>query len=108
MGLIRSRQTNMCPCLKPLDDALKLRGAKETFRGQAWSENCREWAYYQVVLVQPSVRAFYQLPDSVVDHAHLGTHDGAESGFVCTLHHDAIMGEHPARARAGIATIDPR
>jgi hypothetical protein len=97
----------MCPCLKPLDDTLKTRGVKETFRGEAWSEDCREWAYYRVVLAKPAVRVFFQLPDSVIDHEHLGTHDGAESGFVCTLHKDAVMGEHPARASTGVETFDP-
>jgi hypothetical protein len=98
----------MCPCLTPLDDALKLRGAKETFRGKAWSENCREWVYYKVVFKPQSVRTYFQLPDSVAHHEHLGTHDGAESGFVCTLHHDAVMGEHPARSSEGVETFDPR
>jgi hypothetical protein len=98
----------MCPCLTPLDDALNLRGAKETFRGKAWSENCREWVYYKVVFKPQSVRTYFQLPDSVAHHENLGTHDGAESGFVCTLHHDAVMGEHPVRASKGVETFDPR
>lgn len=85
----------MCPCLQPLDQLLQARGVKESFRGQAWSMKCREWAYYPVVLDRARVREALSLPATVVDHVHRGTHDGAEAGFVCTLHDDAVMGEHP-------------
>lgn len=88
----------MCPCLKPLDEALKATGVRETFRGQAWSKNCREWVYYPMVLKRAEVRESYHFPETVTDHEHLGTHEGAEAGFICTLHQDAIMGEHPKQA----------
>lgn len=90
----------MCPCLQPLDDLLKQRGLKESFRGQAWSMKCREWVYYPVVLDLARVRGALSLPTTVIDHIHRGTHDGAESGFVCTLHDDAVMGQHPDLASA--------
>ena len=37
-GSVQYWLTKMCPCLKPLDDLLKKRGYKESFRGQAWSQ----------------------------------------------------------------------
>jgi len=40
----------------------------------------------------------------VHDHDHLGTHDGQESGFVCTACDDAIMGVHE-RYAAGYPTF---
>jgi hypothetical protein len=96
----------MCPCLKPLDDLLKKRGHKESFRGQAWSQKCREWAYYPVVFDKASVRMLLSIPTTVVDHDHRGTHDGSESGFVCTLHDDAVMGDHPDVASSSAVRFD--
>ena len=96
----------MCPCLKSLDDALKQRGLKESFRGQAWSMKCREWVYYPVVFDKPRVREVFALPATVVDHIHRGTHDGAESGFVCKLHDDAVMGQHPDVASSRAVRFD--
>lgn len=40
----------MCEHLIGLDKELKSLGIRETYRGQPWSENCREWAYYDCVL----------------------------------------------------------
>lgn len=96
----------MCPCLKPLDDLLKARGYQENFRGQPWSVKCREWVYYPVVFDQPGVRSRLSLPASVKDHEHRGTHDGSEAGFVCSLHDDAVMGEHPGVASERTAKFD--
>ena len=41
----------VCKHLSELEAALKISGASETFRGQAWSSNGREWVYFDVVLV---------------------------------------------------------
>jgi hypothetical protein len=35
-----------CEHLRPLEQAMIDAGMKETFRGQAWSNNCREWVYF--------------------------------------------------------------
>lgn len=94
----------MCPCLTPLDHALKAHGFKEDFRGAPWSKNCREWVYYDVLLDKPAVRAFFSLPGTITDHDHCGTHDGAESGFFCTRHNDGVMGVHP-KMRAKRTTV---
>jgi hypothetical protein len=81
--------------LQALERELAARGVKVTYRGQAWSDNCREWAYFDCCFDRSAIRRRLKLADCVEDHEHLGTHDGQEAGFVCTLCHDAIMGLHP-------------
>jgi hypothetical protein len=83
-----------CEHLRALEGALAERGFKESFRGQAWSKACREWVYFDVYLDREAIRARFRFDDCVVDHEHLGTHDGAEEGFVCSIHHDGVMGIH--------------
>lgn len=86
----------VCEHLRALEAALQAAGIEETYRGQAWSSNCREWVYFRCMLNRPSLRKRFALPDCVVDHEHRGTHDGQEAGFACELCHDGIMGRHPA------------
>ena len=85
----------VCEHLRPLEEALIAAGIPETYRGQAWSKNCREWVYFECVLNRASLRKRFNLPDCVVDHEHLGTHDGQEAGFVCETCKDGVMGRHP-------------
>lgn len=89
-----------CHHLAPLEAALQHEKIKETFRGQAWSQNCREWVYFDVVLDLLSLRERFSLDECIAEHSHAGTHDGQESGFVCKECKDAIMGVHP-KARKG-------
>jgi len=84
----------VCKHLKPVEDVLIEAGIEETFRGQAWLKNFREWVYFRCVLNRASLRERLGLPPCVVDHEHLGTHDGQEAGFICELCHDGIMGTH--------------
>jgi hypothetical protein len=84
-----------CEHLIELEQALIAGGFKETFRGKAWSENVREWVYFEVCFDMAAVREQLRLETCVVEHEHLGTHDGQEAGFVCTIHQDGIMGRHP-------------
>jgi hypothetical protein len=88
----------LCEHLAPLEKELHTAGIQETFRGQAWSSNCREWVYFACYLDREAIRARMQLADCVKDHEHRGTHDGQEAGFVCTACNDAIMGVHPSEA----------
>ena len=81
-----------CHYLRPLEHELAARGVRETFRGQAWSSNCREWIYFDCWLDLASIRARLSLPPCVEDHEHRGTHDGSERGFVCRECQDAVMG----------------
>lgn len=85
----------ICEHLQPVEQDLKLAGFNETYRGQPWSKNCREWVYFDCALDLATLRARLRLPASVIDHVHRGTHDGSEAGFVCTCRWDAIMGLHP-------------
>jgi len=92
-----------CEHLNALEKAILARGIRETFRGQAWSSNCREWVYFDCYLDLAAVRQATPLPHCVHDHVHRGTHDGEERGFVCTTCHDALMGRHDPKP--GIPTF---
>lgn len=81
-----------CEHLQPLEQELIARGVRETFRGQAWSDNCREWVYFDCFLDLAAIRSRMAMAPCVKDHEHRGTHDGSEQGFVCADCHDAIMG----------------
>lgn len=84
----------VCEHLRSLENELASMGVKETFRGEAWSRNCREWVYYDCYLDLEALRERFSLDPCVLDHENLGTHDGRESGFVCEIHNDGIMGVH--------------
>lgn len=70
------------------------RGIRETFRGQSWSLNCREWVYFDCYIDTESVRRSFVLAECVQKHQHRGTHDGQERGLVCSQCHDGIMGSY--------------
>lgn len=83
-----------CEHLQPLEKAILARGIRETFRGEAWSLNCREWVYFDCFIDVEAVRRAFELSPSVVEHTHRGTHDGQERGLVCSRCHDALMGHY--------------
>jgi hypothetical protein len=76
-------------------------GIPVTFRGRAWSANCREWVYFNCVIDLGAVRRRFSLPPCVEDRTHRGTHDGSERGLMCVVCQDAIMGalEHESGMR---------
>jgi hypothetical protein len=82
----------VCEHLKALEEALVDRRAEETYRGQPWSENCREWVYFRVVLDVPAVAAKLDFAPCVSVHENLDERSGTERGFVCEQCRDAIMG----------------
>ncbi len=84
----------MCEHLAVLDAELKQRGIRETFRGQAWSDNCREWVYYDCFLDTDAIRARLNLPECISVHTNDDMRSGLEAGFVCNQCNDAIMGAH--------------
>lgn len=89
--------TGVCEHLLPVEQYIRAQGGRITFVGQAWSNNCRTWVYFDDVILDPqALRKRFNLPDFVVAHSHLGTHDGAEQGLVCNEHHDGLMGPHPS------------
>src|SRR5262245_45514366 len=84
----------ICEHLRPLELELIQAGYHETYRGQPWSANCREWDYFNCYFDKRSIHQRIAFAACVVDHEHLGTHDGQKTGFVCSQCHDAIMGVH--------------
>lgn len=94
----------VCEHLMQLEEELLASGIPLTYRGRPWTSRCREWVYFACRLDRASIRARLPLAQCVKDHDHLGTHDGQESGFVCTSCDDAIMGVHE-RYAAGFPTF---
>lgn len=86
----------LCEHLRAVEAAVTAAGARETFRGQAWTDNCREWVYVDQVLPIDAFRA-----DGLFDPAVVAVHDnadsrsGSERGLVCTVHHNGLMGPRP-------------
>jgi hypothetical protein len=84
----------VCKHLQLLEKEIIQAGIKETFRGQAWSKNCREWVYFDCYLDRESLIKRFSFPDCIVEHEHHGTHDGQEAGFICEKCADAVMGHY--------------
>ena len=85
----------MCEHLMELDKELKEKGIKETFRGQPWSDNCREWVYYDCVLNLEKLRERFKFPVFIEAHVNDDSRSGLEAGFVCELCKDGVIGIHP-------------
>lgn len=81
-----------CQHLYALEAELIAAGIKETYRGKAWSLNCREWVYFDVVLDISSIAARMKFPPCVEVHENLDPKSGTERGFVCNECNDGIMG----------------
>ena len=86
-----------CKHLRELEQALHNAGVTETYRGQPWTKNCREWIYFDCILDLKALRERFSFAPCVVDHEHRGTHDGNELGFYCSECFDGIMGAHPSQ-----------
>lgn len=85
----------ICDHLRSIEDHIKSKGFQETFRGKAWSGNCRTWVYFEVVLDCEALIKRFGFLECVKVHEHIGTHSGTEMGLVCEIHQDGIMGLHP-------------
>jgi hypothetical protein len=85
----------MCIHLKPLEDYLQSEGIVETYRGQVWSKNCREWIYFDAILNPQKLKDKFHLDDTIKIHDYEDIKVGSELGLVCTVCNDAIMGPHP-------------
>lgn len=85
----------LCEHLAPLERALQTAGIPETYRGQVWTQACREWAYFACRLDVEQAIAF--CPDShpLRSHRNDDSRSGLEAGLYCTQCKDAIMGIHP-------------
>jgi hypothetical protein len=82
----------MCEHLQELEAELIRKGVPETFRGLAWSRNCREWVYFTCYLDLAAIRKRIILAPCVVDHLNDDPKSGTERGLCCEEHFDAIMG----------------
>jgi hypothetical protein len=82
----------VCEHLAPLEKYILDSGLKETSRGQAWSSNCREWVYFDVVLDTPTLQERFAFPECVEIHENLDPKSGTERGFYCKQCHDGVMG----------------
>ena len=92
----------MCEHLLQLENELGEARIKETYRGQPWSQNCREWAYFDCVLDLDKIRERMHLPDFVTSHSNDDPKSGLEAGFVCDHCKDAIIGIHASLANGKI------
>lgn len=96
---------SVCACLAPVEAYVRSLGVHVVDVSSPWSKNCRNWVSFDdVVLDGPALIKRFALPATIVVHTHRGTHDGAEQGLVCELHHDALIGAHPDLAK-GAKTI---
>jgi hypothetical protein len=91
----------LCEHLRILENELKEKRVKETYRGAPWTDNCREWVYFDCVFEDPGkIMSRLKMDKTTLKiHSLLGTHEGTEQGIICTQCHDAIMGIHPEYAR---------
>src|SRR4051794_13591110 len=90
----------LCEHLQPLEAELKAAGIAETYRGQAWSSNCREWVYFDCYLDTAAIHKRLAMPAFVEQHVNDDPRSGQERALVCSQHHDAIAGLYePQRGR---------
>ena len=82
----------ICEHLRSVEAAVVAAGAHETYRGQPWTDNCREWVYVDVRLDLADLRRRLDLDPCVVDHENTDPRSGTERGLVCTTHHDGVIG----------------
>ena len=100
----------VCRHLEPLEEALLADGAKVTSRGQAWSESCREWVYFEVILDVAEIERRFRFPACVRVHENTDPRSGLERGFECVTCKDAVVGlvrgarAWPARSTKGYSS----
>ena len=83
----------VCEHLYPLEQALQAAGIAETYRGQPWSRNCREWVYFDTELDTGTIARRFQLLQCVKVVENTDPKSGIEHGLFCTLCKDAVMGK---------------
>jgi hypothetical protein len=82
----------MCEHLIELENYIKNKNIKEIFRGKAWSENCREWAYYDCIFNINRLKEKFNLNNCVTIHEYNDIKIANELGFYCNNCKDAIIG----------------
>ena len=85
----------VCQHLRELEVAIESAGIAETYRGQPWSKNCREWVYFDCVLDMAAIRSRFELAVCVTQHVNEDPKSGRELGLFCETCHDALVEIHP-------------
>jgi hypothetical protein len=80
--------------LEILEVELLRLGIKKTYEGQAWSNNCNVWKYYDCFIDAEKVKQRLNLPAFVVVHSNDDPRSGLEYGLVCEKCKDGIIGVH--------------
>lgn len=99
------QDTGLCEHLSAAEEYIRNQGGRVISTGRPWSANCHVWVYFDTLLDCDRLIKGLHLDSCVQIHDHRGTHDGSERGIVCTIHHDGIMGPHPADAPASVKTV---
>lgn len=86
-----------CKHLYILENELKNSDILIRFNGQAWTENCRQWIYYDCYFDTISLRKRITFDDCIVDYDYSDIKVGSEEGFFCTECKDAIIGIHKSQ-----------
>lgn len=84
-----------CPHLRPLEKALQDAGIPETWRGKAWTNNVREWVYFECYLDIEAIQQQFALPDCITTYQNDDIRTGMEAGLTCETCQDGVIGIHP-------------
>jgi hypothetical protein len=85
----------MCIHLQPAEAYIKSKGIPEFWRGQPWTDNCREWIYFDCFFNPAELKAKLKLDECVQVHDYFDIKAGSERGLVCDTCKDGVMGIHP-------------
>lgn len=84
----------ICEHLRPIERELVAAGARETDRGQPWSDHCREWVTYDCYLDIPAIRERFSVASCIDEHVNDDVRTGRERGLFCRECEDAILGRY--------------
>jgi hypothetical protein len=91
-----SDELAVCVHLQAVEQALQGAGFRETYRGQPWTDQCRNWVYFdRIVPVEELLERQLYDPEIVTVHRNLDQRSGTEMGLYCSEHHDGLMGPLP-------------
>ncbi|MCP4160394.1 MAG: hypothetical protein GY760_09995 [Deltaproteobacteria bacterium] len=82
----------LCEHLKEIEEEIIKNDYTETFRGKSWTDNCREWVYFDVVLDLKKLNENFKLNPCIEFHENTDPRSGLEKGLFCSKCQDGIMG----------------
>jgi hypothetical protein len=85
----------MCEHLIKAEEYIKSKGIPEYWRGQPWTDNCREWIYFDCRFDPAALKEKLALDPCVQVHDYFDIKAGAELGLYCSICKDGVMGVHP-------------